>query len=55
MAADYGINMSVQTRKRRRNEFELYGRIVHKKPTRIYKRAFNSTQGIFRKVPIFVI
>ena len=30
MAADYGINESVQTTRRRRNECEFCGRIAHK-------------------------
>ena len=60
MAADYGcINVSVQATRRRRNEFKLSGRIVQKTrwcPTSIKKKtAFNSTEGIFTKVPIIVV
>jgi len=32
MAADYGVNVSAQTIRRRQNEFGLYGRIAQKKP-----------------------
>ena len=32
MAADNGVNVSVQTIRRRLNEFELYGGIAQKKP-----------------------
>jgi len=32
MVADYGVNVSTQTIRRRLNEFGLYGRIAKKKP-----------------------
>ena len=32
MSADYGVDVSVQTIRRRLNEFELYGRTAQKNP-----------------------
>jgi len=45
MVADYGVNVSPQTRRRRLNQFGLYKRIAQKKkhccPLKMLKSAFN--------------
>ena len=58
MTVDYGLNVSVQTTRRRRNEFELCGRIAQKNPLlsdKNFKKSLQFDAGHIHKGPNMIV